>query len=164
MIAAGMPPGYLLCEGYPNVDDYVHLRRAAGLTPKNAEQAAAAIRGSWAGYFVAEAARPDTAIAMGRIVGDGGWYFIIADMAVLPAHQRRGLGDVILKNLLARIRDQAAGGDAYVTLSADEPGRRLYERNGFQNSMPKEMGMTMVMKDCGRRVKEENQGNEKPTD
>ena len=159
MTTASVPSGYLLCDGYPNVDDYVHLRRAAGLTPKNAEQAAAAIRGSWAGCFVAEAARPDTAIAMGRIVGDGGWYFVVADMAVLPAHQRRGLGDAILQRLLAKIRDEAAGGDAYVTLSADEPGRRLYERRGFQDSMPKEMGMAMVMKDCGRQLKQEHQGS-----
>ncbi|WP_370260313.1 hypothetical protein [Cryobacterium sp. TMT3-29-2] len=29
---------------------------------------------------------------MGRIIGDGGWYFHIADMATLPEFQGRGLG------------------------------------------------------------------------
>jgi len=33
---------------------------------------------------------------MGRVIGDGGWYFHIVDMAVLPEHQRRGLGDAVL--------------------------------------------------------------------
>lgn len=41
---------------------------------------------------------------MGRIIGDGGWYFLIADMATLPEHQRKGLGSVVMKHLLAYIR------------------------------------------------------------
>jgi hypothetical protein len=28
---------------------------------------------------------------MGRVIGDGGWYFHVVDMAVLPEHQRRDL-------------------------------------------------------------------------
>ena len=51
-----------------------------------------------------------TPVGMGRIIGDGGWYFYIADMAVLPDHQLKGLEDVILKTLLARIRREAPRG------------------------------------------------------
>lgn len=43
---------------------------------------------------------------MGRVIGDGGWYFHIIDMAVLPEHQHRGLGNAILTWLLDRIRSQ----------------------------------------------------------
>ena len=82
---------------------------------------------------------------MGRVIGDGGWYFLIADMATLPDHQRRGLGDAILKRLLAKIKAEAAPGEAYVTLMADEPGRKLYQKHGFVESMPKEMGMVLVI-------------------
>jgi GNAT superfamily N-acetyltransferase len=60
---------------------------------------------------------------MGRLLGDGGWYFHVVDMAVLPAHQRRGLGDAILGALLGRVREVAPPG-AYVNLLADPPGRR----------------------------------------
>ncbi|KAK7958177.1 hypothetical protein PG996_010382 [Apiospora saccharicola] len=148
MSTASLPSGYTLVKGYPAVEDYMHLRRASGLTPVNAHQARAAVSGAWYGCYVvaAETASP---VAMGRIIGDGGWYFIIADMAVLPEHQRRGLGDAILKTLLERIRTHAAKGDAYVTLFADVPGRRLYERNGFKEAMPREMGMDIVLKDVG---------------
>jgi ribosomal protein S18 acetylase RimI-like enzyme len=59
-------------------------------------------------------------VAMGRLLGDGGWYFHVVDMAVLPEHQRRGLGDVILTVLLERIRREAPAG-AYVNLIADVP-------------------------------------------
>lgn len=145
MTTSNLAPGYILVEGYPTVDDYVHLRRASGLTPKNAAQASAAIRGSWHGAYVAEEATPTKAVAMGRVIGDGGWYFLIADMVTLPEHQRKGLGDVVLKNLLAKIEANAAEGTAYVTLGADPPGRKLYARNGFQETMPDVMGMGLLM-------------------
>ena len=132
----------------------MHLRRASGLTPMNAHQAAAAVSGAWHGCYVAETTSPTKAVAMGRIIGDGGWYFVIADMAVLPEHQRRGLGDAILKTLMERIRTHAAKGDAYVTLFADIAGRRLYEKNGFKEAMPREMGMDIVLKDVGTSASE----------
>lgn len=139
-----------MAEGYPSVDDYVHLRTTSGLTPKSAEQASAAIRGSWYGVYAAEEFSPDTAVAMGRIIGDGGWYFPVADMTTLPEHQRKGLADAIVNKLLARVKRHAAKGLAYVTLSADIPGRRLYERNGFRDTMPKEMGMSLCIEDAGQ--------------
>lgn len=121
---------YLLLDGVPPVADYVTLRREAGLTPRSADQAERALPGSWTACHVRERAS-DTVVGMGRVIGDGGWYFHIVDMAVLPAHQRRGIGDAILGRLLARIRT-AAPGDAYVSLMADPPGRRLYARHGFR--------------------------------
>jgi ribosomal protein S18 acetylase RimI-like enzyme len=88
-------------------------------------------------------------VAMGRIIGDGGWYFHIADMAVLPSHQRRGLGAAVLANLMARIKEEAPAGEnskgAYVTLFADAPGRRLYAKSGFVEAAPGQMGMMMPM-------------------
>ncbi|KAH8160377.1 hypothetical protein CIB48_g7871 [Xylaria polymorpha] len=143
MASTDLPKGYVLVEGYPSAEDYVHLRTASGLTPKNAEQARAAIQGSWYGVYVTEeaAAAPTRAVAMGRIVGDGGWYFLIADMATLPEHQRKGLGNAIMTNLLARVRSHAPKGTAYVVLGADVPGRRLYAKHGFRDTMPSEMGM-----------------------
>jgi len=80
-------------------------------------------------------------VAMGRIIGDGGWYFIIADMAVLPEHQRRGLGDAVLKHLLACIKLNAPEGWTYVTLGADGAGRALYRKNGFVESAPDQVMM-----------------------
>lgn len=77
---------------------------------------------------------------MGRVIGDGGTYFHITDMAVLPEHQRRGIGDEILRALLATVY-AAAGEDAYVNLLGDAPGVRLYARHGFVESAPGSIGM-----------------------
>jgi ribosomal protein S18 acetylase RimI-like enzyme len=82
---------------------------------------------------------------MGRVIGDGGWYFHIADMAVLPEHQRRGLGSAVLDHLLQQIRDGAPDG-ALVTLLADPPGRSLYTRHGFVESAPGSVGMILLLK------------------
>lgn len=57
-------------------------------------------------------------IGMGRLLGDGGWYFHVIEMAVLPDHQRCGLGDAVLSALLGCVREHAAAG-AYVNLLAD---------------------------------------------
>lgn len=87
------------------------------------------------------------AVAMGRIVGDGGWYFVVADMATLPDHQRRGLGRAILTALLEEVRAAAEPG-AFVTLTADPPGRRLYESLGFEDvAIADETGMRLWLRD-----------------
>lgn len=135
-----LPPGYRLIEGPPSTADYITLRARTGLSPKTAAQAEAAIRGSWAAAHVVSSDGPT--VAMGRVIGDGGWYFHIADMAVLPEHQRRGIGDVVLDWLIDRITKHAPP-QPYITLLADEPGRRLYERKGFVPTAPHSIGMKL---------------------
>ncbi|KAI0185174.1 putative GNAT family N-acetyltransferase [Xylaria flabelliformis] len=149
MSSSDIPKGYILVEGYPSLEDYLHLRIAPGLTPKTEDQARAAISGSWYGVYVAEEAAPTKAVAMGRIIGDGGWYFLVADMATLPEHQRKGLGNAILTKLLARVKSHAAKGTAYVVLGADAPGRKLYGKHGFRDTMPSEMGMGLKIEALG---------------
>jgi ribosomal protein S18 acetylase RimI-like enzyme len=133
-------PEYRLVDGVPPVDDYLRLRREAGLSERTRAQAEAALPGSWAACHVVADEGSGEVAGMGRVIGDGGWYFHVVDMAVLPAHQRRGLGDAILTALLERIAAVAPPG-AYVTLLADPPGRRLYARHGFAETAPGSVGM-----------------------
>jgi GNAT superfamily N-acetyltransferase len=134
-----MRPGYRLADGPPTVADYLLLRERAGLSPKRQDQAEAALGGSWAAVHVVHEADGST-VGMGRVLGDGGWYFHVVDMAVLPEHQRRGLGDSILTALLDRIRRAAPEG-AFVNLIADPPGRKLYARHGFTPTAPDAISM-----------------------
>jgi GNAT superfamily N-acetyltransferase len=136
-----MTPGYKLVMAPPPVSDYLRLRLESGLTPKTEEQARAALPGSWAACHVVEEARGEI-VGMGRLIGDGGWYFHVVDMAVLPDHQRRGLGDAILTALLDRIRESAPPG-ARVNLLADPPGRQLYAKHGFVETAPASVGMEL---------------------
>jgi GNAT superfamily N-acetyltransferase len=135
------PAGYVLQRHRPTPTDYVRLRQEAGLTPRTLEQAQQALPGSWAAcHVVAEA--DGATVGMGRLIGDGGWYFHVVDMAVLPAHQRLGIGDWVLTWLLDQIRERAPQ-DAFVSLLADPPGRRLYARHGFTEDRSLSIGMAM---------------------
>ncbi|MFD6142374.1 GNAT family N-acetyltransferase [Promicromonospora sp. NPDC060271] len=126
---------YRLVDEPPSLDEYLELRSASGLSPKTPEQGAPALTGSWYFCHVRTDADPGRAVAMGRILGDGGWYFHIADIATLPEFQRQGLGRMVMDRLLDEIRAKAPA-DPYVTLLADPPGRRLYESLGFVDAAP----------------------------
>lgn len=133
--AGELPPGYRLEPSVPSTTEYRHLRKSAGLTPVTEAQANRVASGSWYGCHITYRHSEDDqplAVAMGRIIGDGGWYFHIADMATLPEHQRKGLGRIVLQHLLAYIKENSpADGTPYINLFADPPGRRLYENSGF---------------------------------
>ncbi|MBT1678588.1 GNAT family N-acetyltransferase [Curtobacterium aurantiacum] len=139
MTAAEEQPEYRLVIGPPPLEDYLRLRRESGLSPKDPAQGAGAIAGSWSACHVVD--EHGTPVAMGRTIGDGGWYFHIADIATDPAHQRRGLGRRVVEWLLADIRDRAPAG-AYVTLVGDPPGQRLYRSLGFDDVAPS-LGMAL---------------------
>ena len=133
---------YRLERTAPPVADYLRLRREAGLSPKSEAQAQAGLPGSWAACHVVHAS--GEVVGMGRVIGDGGWYFHVIDMAVLPDHQRQGIGDAVLSHLLDRVREVAPPG-AYVNLLADPPGRRLYARHGFTDTAPGSIGMALKL-------------------
>ncbi|MET0822042.1 MAG: GNAT family N-acetyltransferase [Aeromicrobium sp.] len=138
-----VPAGYELRTGLPGVADYRRLRARSGLSPKDDAQARGAVTGSWTGCHVVHA-ETSTVAAMGRVIGDGGWYFHLADIATDPDHQRRGLGSCVVRHLLATI-DEAAPARPYVTLMADPPGRGLYERFGFRETAPASVGMVRAV-------------------
>jgi ribosomal protein S18 acetylase RimI-like enzyme len=133
---------YRLLDGPPSVSDYLRLRSESGLTPRRRDQAEAALRGSWSAVRVDA---DEATVGMGRVLGDGGWYFHIVDIAVLPAHQGRGLGAAILEGLLDRIQTSAPPG-AFVNLLADRPGRALYRRFGFVETAPDSIGMALTIR------------------
>jgi GNAT superfamily N-acetyltransferase len=139
----GLPAGYALVVGAPDVDSYLNLRASAGLTPRRRDQAVAALPGSWAAVHVTHE-QSAASVGMGRVIGDGGLNFEVVDMAVLPEHQRLGLGDAMLAFLLGRIREVAPSG-AFVSLLADPPGRALYTRHGFRETAPASLGMATIL-------------------
>lgn len=132
---------YRLAADPPARADYLRLRRVAGLSARTEAQADGALAGSWC-WCTAVHLPTGQPVAMGRVIGDGGWYFQVADMATDPGHQRRGLGRAILRALLERI-EAGAPPDPFVTLMADPPGRALYRSLGFVEAAPGQVGMVL---------------------
>ena len=83
----------------------MHLSTTSGLTPKSAAQGEGALVGSW---YWSVVQRDGRAVAMGRVIGDGGCYFHIADMAALPERPGRRPGLRVLADLLAQIEEAAS--------------------------------------------------------
>lgn len=121
----------------PSIDEYLHLRKIAGLSEMSREGAA---KGLPLSLFAVVLEEQGEAIGMGRVVGDGGLFFHVTDIAVHPDHQGKGYG----KAIMGEIRDylqQHMPPRAMATLFADVPADRLYAQFGFEYAAPASLGM-----------------------
>ena len=84
-------------------------------------------------------------MGMGRIIGDGGLFFQVVDVAVEPAHQGKGVGKTIMGALISELRRRVPA-EANVSLSADGEAYRLYEQFGFGATAPRSIGMEMWLR------------------
>lgn len=133
---------YRVDPNFPQLADYMRLRKISGLTPFAEEAARIGLKGTIFGVSVR---REDDVIGMGRIIGDGGCFFQVTDIAVDPAHQGQGLG----KRIMGALTDYMWASlpqSAYVSLIADVPANRLYEQFGFKETAPRSVGMSMVIR------------------
>jgi len=135
-----MIAGYEIKAETPSIDDYRRLRVAAGLSPKTRAAAERGLPNSVFAVVVHFQGRP---IGMGRIIGDGGTFLQVVDIAVEPAHQGRGLGKAIVGALVKHLRANHSG--AYVSLIADGEANRLYAQFGFEPTAPASIGMALVV-------------------
>lgn len=131
---------YEIKDETPSVDDYIHIRLAAGLSRKSPEAATIGLKN---GLFSVVVHADGVPVGIGRVVGDGGCFFEVVDIAVLPAHQKKGLGDLIMQRLMKYIHENALP-TAYVSLMADHGTPEFYARYGFEASLPpKKAGMAI---------------------
>jgi GNAT superfamily N-acetyltransferase len=137
-----MPAGDELIPTAPSTADYLRLRREARLHEKSDKQASAAIGGSWAFCHISEPG--GEVVAMGRTIGDGGWYFLLADVVTAAAHRRHGHARRVVSWLLADIRARSPEG-GYVALTSSVEGRLLFEGLGFRGLDPSQSSMQMVL-------------------
>lgn len=134
-VAPGMDDDYELVRSVPDPETFCALREAAGLSPRSLDGARRGLPNTVFGVQVEYGAET---VGMARIVGDGGTVYQIADMAVRPEHQGRGLGTAMMDELVAYL-DREAPPHAYVNLMADVEG--FYERWGFESTAPDSRGM-----------------------
>jgi ribosomal protein S18 acetylase RimI-like enzyme len=136
------PSAYEVHPGVPSVEDYRRLRTSAGLTDKSAEGAAVGLAHTWYGVVAVHGGDP---IGMGRIIGDGGCFFQIVDICVLPEHQGRGLGRRIMQALNDEL-ERRAPALSYVSLIADGDAHHLYRKFGSTDRAPKSIGMARFIR------------------
>ncbi|WP_299341308.1 GNAT family N-acetyltransferase [uncultured Pseudoxanthomonas sp.] len=129
-----------LLESFPDATTYRRLRIETGLSPKSREAADRGLANTLYGVSLVKAG---DVIGMGRVVGDGGTVFVVADIAVRRDLQGQGLGKRIMAALDAWLRANAPA-SAYVMLVADGEARHLYAQFGFADTAPASISMAYV--------------------
>ena len=133
---------YRLAERIPSVGDYNRVRVAAGLSEKDAEAARVGLANTVFGVCVENRGG---VVGIGRIIGDGGLFFEVVDIAVVPEHQKQGLGKMIMDALMSWLNVNAPP-TAFVSLIADEGLSGFYERYGFRVRPPEAPGMSFTVR------------------
>ena len=114
----------------PAVDDYIRIRLAAGLSRKTEEAATIGLKNS---LFAVTVFCENAPVGIGRVIGDGGCFFEIVDIAVRPEHQKKGVGRLIMDAVMSYLLEHAPS-SAYVSLMADHGTPAFYERFGFRRA------------------------------
>ena len=123
----------------PGVDEFIELRVRAGLSRKSFDAAARGLAGTCFSVCVRDNSR---LVGMGRVIGDGGCFYQVVDIAVRPDYQRKGVGFRVMARLMKQLRKNAPE-SAYVSLIADGEACRLYEKFGFEFTAPASAGMAL---------------------
>lgn len=121
----------------PTPEQHQRLRVKAGM-PKRSDKAT--VKGLANTLFGVCLYRNNEIVGMGRVVGDGGMVFHLADIVVDPDCQGLGLGKLIMEHLMDWILNEADE-TAIISLIADIPADGLYKHFGFDYSRPESVGM-----------------------
>jgi GNAT superfamily N-acetyltransferase len=128
---------YSCVHEVPSVATYRALRTGSGLSAKTLE---AAERGLPQTLFAVQVHADGNPVGMGRVIGDGGCFYQVVDIAVLKEHQGRGLGKMIMAAIVEYLETNVPE-SGYVSLIADGQAQNLYAQFGFVHTAPASVGM-----------------------
>ena len=135
-----MDADFVLVERPPTVEEYRQLRSAAGWNELTEEGLAAGLSSALYSCIVEH---DGAVVACGRVVGDGGMYFYVQDVIVLPEFHGRGLGAQVMGAIVDYLEGAARTG-AFVGLMAASGVEGFYERYGFRRRDDDRPGMFRV--------------------
>ncbi|MGX1831210.1 GNAT family N-acetyltransferase [Paenibacillus taichungensis] len=121
----------------PSAAEYLSLRKSAGLSAMSKEGAEIGLPNSLFAICLRE---ENEIVGMGRVIGDGGCFFQVVDIAVRSDQQGRGYGKLIMSEIMNYLRAHVPA-RGLVSLLADVPADRLYAQFGFTYTSPKSEGM-----------------------
>ena len=118
---------YQVVERAPTVEEYLALREGVGWMLFDREMTA---QGLAHALFSVCILRQGRVIGCGRVVGDGGLYFYVQDIIILPTFQGEGLGKRLMQAIMVYLDKKAQPG-AFIGLMAATGVSDFYTQFGF---------------------------------
>jgi predicted N-acetyltransferase YhbS len=125
------------------VSEFSNLRSSVGLSILPNPQIEKALANS---LYTVCARDGDTAIAMGRLVGDGAYVYYLQNINVDPNYQGKGIGSLIINNILSYIKENKLPGTSVMVLLMSSKGSEdFYKKFGFRSRPNDNEGPGMIM-------------------
>lgn len=124
------------------IEDYNRIRAAVGWKVLDKKQAETGLKNS---VFLTVAWDDDKPVGMARVVGDGGYMYLISDVMIHPEYQGKGIGRKILENVNAWLDNLGKDGlSIMVNLMATTGNETFYQKFGYEARPNDRMGPGMV--------------------
>ena len=131
------------------VEEYHELYASVGWNAPPKEQIEKALKNS---LLTVKAKIGKKTVGMGRLIGDGSLSFMVKDVAILPEHQRQGIGKEIMKKMIAHIKQQIPRGqNVCVELFSGFGKEQFYEQFGFDKKPDGFVGYGMMKLEAGEK-------------
>lgn len=125
-----------------SAEEYNDMRIAVGWKVLDVKQAETGLENS---VYLTVAYDGDRPVGMARVVGDGGYMNLIADVMVIPEYQKKGIGGQLIKNVNRYLDDLGKDGLCImVNLMATTGNEGFYEKYGYVARPNETMGAGMV--------------------
>lgn len=125
----------------PTIAEYNELRQLAGWP--TLEEGIVRIGLSNSIFSVVIQNESDIIVGMGRIVGDNAIYLHIQDVIVRPGFQRKGVGKIIMNELLNHL-DKVGGKNTNIGLMCSKGREDFYKQFGFIERPNDKFGSGMI--------------------
>jgi len=133
-----------------DADDFHFLYSSVGWNAPPKPQIKKALENSLYTICIKDSGKP---IGMGRLIGDGSMAFTVKDVAVLPSHQRKGIGKMILETMMKYIKECTPQGQHIcVELFSGYEKEAFYEQFGFDKKPDGFVGYGMMTLVTGKKI------------
>ena len=132
---------YRIEQRSPSVKEYNYLRTLVEWPTYDESLAARGLANSL--FSVCVLNSHEEIIGMGRIVGDNAIYLHVQDIIVSPQHQKKGIGSMIMKELMLYV-DQVGGKNTNIGLMCSKGREDFYAGFGFVKRPNEKFGAGMI--------------------